>query len=173
MKNFHLLKQNHPCFSDTPGEYGRIHLPVSPVCNLCCRYCERSFSDMLERPGRSRGILPLDKAGDALKKALDLCPEITTVGIAGPGDTLASFHALEVFRMVDKDYPDLIKCMSTNGLLLNEKAEEIAETHVDSVTVTVNAVEPEIEAQINNRIWYQEEWIRGNEAAKCLISNHA
>ena len=61
--------------------------------------------------------------------------------------------------------------MSTNGLLLNEKAGEIAKAHVDSITVTVNAVAPEIEEQINNKIWYQGEWIHGKEAAKILIEN--
>ncbi len=171
MTTFQLIKQKHPCFSDSLGVYGRIHLPVSPACNLCCRYCERTFSKTLERPGRSRGILPLDKVSESLKKAMGLCPELTTVGIAGPGDTLASHHALEAFRIVDQDFPGFIKCMSTNGLLLNEKAEEIAAVHVDSVTVTVNAVEPEIEEQINNQIWYHGAWIQGREAAKILIAN--
>ena len=157
--------------SDSLGEYGRIHLPVSPVCNWSCRYCKRSFSTELERPGRSRGILPVNKVLKTMEKALALCPEITTVGIAGPGDTLASDHAMETFRLIDKNYPQMIKCMSTNGLLLSEKAEALAEVHVDSVTVTVNAIDPSIEAKINDRIWYQGKWINSIAAAETLIDH--
>jgi nitrogen fixation protein NifB len=48
---------------------------------------------------------------------LKLCPEITVVGIAGPGDPLATTHALETFKLIHNRYPQLIKCLSTNGLL--------------------------------------------------------
>lgn len=61
---------------------------------------------------------------------------------AGPGDTLATDYALETFRLVKEHHPELIKCMSTNGLLLYERADEIIEIGVESVTVTVNAVDP-------------------------------
>lgn len=44
--------------------------------------------------------------------------------------------------------------MSTNGLLLYEKADEVIEVDVDSLTVTVNAVDPEIEAKLNQYILY-------------------
>ena len=57
-----------------------------------------------------------DESIDILEKALKVCPEITVAGIAGPGDTLASDHALETFRKVKENFPQLIKCMSTNGL---------------------------------------------------------
>ena len=165
------LEKIHPCLSDVIGEYGRLHLPVSPACNLRCRYCERCFDERQDRPGVSRGILPLDEIPGVLEKALDLCPEITTVGIAGPGDTLASSHALEAFRIIDRDWPQFVKCMSTNGLLLAEKTEEIISVHVDTVTVTVNAVDPKIQCQINQGIYYHQKWYMGEEAARILIHN--
>ena len=34
--------------------------------------------------------------------------------------------------------------MSTNGLLLADMAEEVAEANVSTITVTVNAIDPEI-----------------------------
>ena len=171
MRTYRALRKLHPCLSETEGEHGRIHLPVCPSCNLACRYCRRSKDSVHDSPGASRGILPVEEVLRVLDQALALCPEITTVGIAGPGDTLATPHALDAFRIVDQNYPKLIKCMSTNGLLLAEKAEEIAQVHVDTVTVTVNAVEPKIQAQINERIFYHDVWLSGTEAAERLIWN--
>ena len=85
---------------------------------------------------------------------MKICSEITVAGIAGPRDTLASDYALETFRLVKEKFPQLIKCMSTNGLLLYEKADKVIEVGVDSLTVTVNAVDPEIEAKLNQYILY-------------------
>ena len=103
---------------------------------------------------------------ESLDKALRLRPEITVAGIAGPGDTLASDYALKTFRGVKERFPQLIKCMSTNGLLLEEKAEEVIEIGIDSLTVTVNAVDPEIEAKLNKYKRYD-----GVEGAEILIKN--
>ncbi len=168
-RSYEQLRKLHPCLSETAGKTGRIHLPVSPVCNLGCRYCKRVPTASEERPGTARGILPVEAVETVIRKARELCPEITTAGIAGPGEALASPHALKAFQIVDREFPDMIKCLSTNGLMLAEKAEELAETHVDSVTVTVNAVNPVIEAKINKKIFFRGEWIFGEKAAEILI----
>ncbi len=65
----------------------------------------------------------------------------------------------------------MIKCMSTNGLLLYERADELIEIGIESVTVTVNAVDPEIEAKLNRGILYQGKAYQGVEAASILIEN--
>ena len=110
------------------------------------------------------------EAIEAIDKALKYCPDIRVAGIAGPGDTLASPFALQTFRLIKDEYPELIKCMSTNGLLLVKKAQEIIDTGIDSLTVTVNAVDPEIEAKLNDGIIWESEHITGVDAAKILIS---
>jgi nitrogen fixation protein NifB len=102
---------------------------------------------------------------------LKFCPDIKVAGIAGPGDTLASPFALETFRLIKKEFPDLVKCMSTNGLLLSEKAQEVIDVGVDSLTVTVNAVDPVIEEKLNAYIIYHGKKIEGVEGAKILIKN--
>ena len=34
----------HPCFSrGAHFQYGRLHLPVAPSCNIQCAYCDRRF----------------------------------------------------------------------------------------------------------------------------------
>ena len=168
--SYEELTTKHPCFAR--GEKnggGRIHLPISPSCNIECRFCERSFNTYEKRPGVTSTVITPEEAIEAIGRALEVCPEIHVAGIAGPGDTLASPYALETFRLVGKHYPDLVKCMSTNGLLLAEKAQEVIDAGVDSLTVTVNAVDPEIEAKLNDGIVWHGKHYTGVEAAEILI----
>lgn len=165
------LQNSHPCFGGHKNNVGRIHLPVSPGCNIACRFCDRAINDVEERPGVTSKVITPEESIDALKRALDICPEITVAGIAGPGDTLASDYALATFRKVKEKFPNLIKCMSTNGLLLFEKADEVIDVGIDSLTVTVNAVDPEILAKLNKYIIYHGKRYEGTEGAGILIEN--
>lgn len=165
------LQNSHPCFGGHRNNAGRIHLPVSPGCNIACRFCDRSINDVEERPGVTSKVIKPEESVEILNKALEICPDIKVAGIAGPGDTLASDNALNTFKIIKEKFPDLIKCMSTNGLLLNERAEDVISVGIDSLTVTVNAVDPEIESQLNDFIIYHGKKIEGIEAAKILIEN--
>lgn len=165
------LERNHPCFGGCKFNAGRIHLPVSPGCNIACRFCDRSINDVEQRPGVTSKVITPQEAGKFIDRAVELVPSIQVVGIAGPGDTLATDKAFETFREVSKTHPELIKCMSTNGLLLYERADELIETGIDTLTVTVNAVDPEIEARLNDYIIYHGKRIEGVEGARILIEN--
>lgn len=168
--NFLHISQIHPCFNkETHSKFGRIHLPVSPSCNIQCRFCRRSFNKTENRPGVASRVLSPEGALEMLSKALHLCPEITVAGIAGPGDPLASDHALRTFELIDEAYPALIKCLSTNGLLLPDKAERITETGIRTATVTVNAVKPDILAKLCTHVIINNRLLHGVDAAKHLI----
>lgn len=166
----HLVRK-HPCFSgDGHFRFGRVHLPVSPACNIQCKFCKRSFNKYEHRPGVTGELVRPEQAVQLVAKALELCPELTVAGIAGPGDTLATPHALEAFEAVHRRYPGLINCLSTNGLLLKRHAERISAAGVQTVTVTVNAVEPAIQEQICSVIVLDGKAIRGRAAAETLIN---
>ena len=168
-KSFTDLKESHPCFGQGKAATGRIHLPVCPGCNIACRFCERSLNDTENRPGVTAKVLKPEETIPLIKKALEISPEIKVAGIAGPGDTLATDTALQTFRLIKEKYPELIKCMSTNGLLLSEKADEVIEVGIDSLTVTVNAVDPEILSKINKFVVYHGKKYDGVEGCKLLI----
>ncbi|MBR4325750.1 MAG: radical SAM protein [Bacteroidales bacterium] len=165
------LINNHPCFGQKAATTGRIHLPVSGSCNIGCRFCHRVLSDTENRPGVTSKVITPEESVGILDKALKICPDIRVAGIAGPGDTLATNAALETFRLIGKHYPMLLKCMSTNGLLLDEKAAEVIASRIDSLTVTVNAVDPEIEAKLNKFVIYHGKKYDALEGAKILIHN--
>jgi nitrogen fixation protein NifB len=111
------------------------------------------------------------EAAEAVRQAVSVAPEISVVGIAGPGDTLATPYALETFRLIGKEFPELIKCMSTNGLLLADKAEDVISVGVETLTVTVNDIYPETLRHICGRVHYRGHIFSGTEGAKLLIDN--
>ena len=170
-KSFSELEKQHPCFGSHGALTGRIHLPVCPGCNIACRFCERSINTSENRPGVTGRILKPEEAVEIVGKAIQISPEIKVAGIAGPGDTLASDNAFKTFKIIGEKFPELIKCMSTNGLLLNERAAEVIAAGIDSLTVTVNAVDPQISAQLNDYVIWHGKKIEGVEGAKILIEN--
>ncbi len=78
----------HPCFNkDSHHKFGRIHLPVAPRCNLQCNFCNRKFDCMNEsRPGVTSAVLTPNQAADYLDTMMKKEPNLTVVGISGPGD---------------------------------------------------------------------------------------
>ena len=71
--------------------------------------------------------------------AVSMCM-IPSVPSREPRPAKSSFISSEFFEKLATEQPDLIKCMSTNGLLLPKYADKLAELGENSVTVTINAV---------------------------------
>jgi nitrogen fixation protein NifB len=164
--------ENHPCFSaDARHKVGRIHLPVAPKCNVQCNFCNRSFDCVNEsRPGVTSSLLSPVQAADYLETVREKIDSIEVVGIAGPGDPFANaFETLETFRLVHEKFPNLHLCVATNGLELSKYVDRLASLNVGHVTVTVNAVDPEIGANIYAWIRSGTTIYRGINGAKFLL----
>ncbi|MCC7573787.1 MAG: radical SAM protein [Candidatus Methanofastidiosum sp.] len=160
----------HPCFNEKSHfTVGRIHLPVAPKCNIQCNYCTRSINKCEFRPGVSACILSPKEALDRLTQTLKDTENLKVVGIAGPGESLANEATFETLKLIDEKYPELIKCLSTNGLMLKERAKELANLGVKTVTVTVNALDEEIAEKIYSWINFDKEIIKGRQAARKLL----
>jgi nitrogen fixation protein NifB len=160
----------HPCFS--PAAHltrGRVHLPVSPACNIACGFCRREFNKNEVRPGVAGRLITPDEAPRIVAQALDLCPEISVVGIAGPGDTLATPHAVQAFRAVKERFPDLVLCLSTNGLLLEERLDDLLALGLGTLTVTVNGVDPGVVARIVPQVLADGRVLHGVEGTEVLV----
>ncbi len=163
----------HPCYDkNAQHKYGRIHLAVAPKCNIQCNFCVREFDCVNEsRPGVTSKVLGPEEALEKTKLVLKEYPFIKVVAIAGPGDPLANDETFETLELIRNEFPDITLCMSTNGLLLPEKISEMLRVGVSTLTVTVNAIDPEIQAQIVDHIVYHGKVYRGVEAAEIQIKN--
>lgn len=163
----------HPCYSRSGHHrFARMHLPVAPACNLQCHYCNRKFDCSNEsRPGVSSSLLTPEQAVAKVRHVAAAIPQLSVVGIAGPGDPLANMsRTFTTLQLIREHLPDMKLCLSTNGLMLPDAVDRLVDVGVDHVTVTINTLDPEIAAQIYAWLWLDGERYSGREAGELLIA---
>jgi nitrogen fixation protein NifB len=148
-----------------------MHLPICPACNIECAFCRRALNDTEQRPGVSSFILPPEETSNYVAAAMEKCKDLSVVGVAGPGDTLVGDNLFKSFRIINKEYPRLLKCISTNGLLLDRRAGALIELGIDTLTVTVNAVDAEILNDIVVAVHWDGKRLTGADGMRILIQN--
>ena len=162
----------HPCYSpNSQHTHARMHLPVAPACNIQCNYCNRLYDCASEsRPGVTSSILTPGQAMGKIDEVKGKIANLAVIGIAGPGDALANWPATRAtLAAVRKKWPELLLCLSTNGLLLPAYADELAQIGVRHVTVTVNAVDSAIGEKIYRHVDWKGERLQGKVAASLLL----
>jgi nitrogen fixation protein NifB len=161
----------HPCYSeDAHHHYARMHVAVAPACNIQCNYCNRKYDCANEsRPGVVSELLTPEEAAHKALVIGGKIPQMTVVGIAGPGDPLANPEkTFRTFELIAAQAPDIKLCLSTNGLMLPDYIDRIKQLNIDHVTITINMVDPEIGAKIYPWVHYRRKRYRGIEGARIL-----
>jgi nitrogen fixation protein NifB len=163
--------KNHPCYSEEAHHhYARMHVAVAPACNIQCNYCNRKYDCSNEsRPGVVSERLTPEQAAKKVLAVASNIPQMTVLGIAGPGDPLANPEkTFKTFELVNNTAPDIKLCLSTNGLMLPDYVDRIQALNIDHVTITINMIDPEIGAKIYPWIFYNKKRYEGVEAARIL-----
>lgn len=164
--------EKHPCFSkEAKGKYARVHLPVAPKCNIQCNYCKRDNDCVNEsRPGVTSKVLSPEQALTYLVKLKEKMPNLSVVGIAGPGDPFANpVETMTTLRLIRKEFPEMILCLSSNGLNVAPYVDELAELKVSHVTITMNALDPEVTKDVYKWVRFDKRGYIGMEGAKLLL----
>ena len=162
----------HPCFNkEEAGSCGRVHLPVAPKCNIQCNYCNRKYDCVNEsRPGVASSVLKPYQAVEYMDKVLEKDPRITVAGIAGPGDPFANpAETIETMRLLNEKHPQLLFCLSSNGMGILPYLDDIAELGVSHVTITISAVDPKIGAKIYPWVKDGKVVYKGEKGAQILL----
>ena len=163
--------KNHPCYSEEAHHhYARMHVAVAPACNIQCNYCNRKYDCANEsRPGVVSEKLTPEVAAKKVLAVASTIPQMTVLGIAGPGDPLANPEkTFKTFELIAKTAPDIKLCLSTNGLMLPDHVDTIKAFNVDHVTITINMVDPDVGAKIYPWIFFRNKRYTGREAAQIL-----
>jgi nitrogen fixation protein NifB len=175
------IMRQHPCFDEQAHQrVGRVHLPVAPRCNIRCRYCERRICANLtaQHPGWAQRLLSPVEVVELVRRLvhsqLETSPDAGAgsfvVGVAGPGEPLANDETLETLLRVHREFPELTKCVSTNGLLLEQQLPDLLDVGVTALTVTINALDPAVGERIYAWVRERDTLYRGREAAEILIA---
>ena len=163
--------KNHPCYSEQAhNHFARMHVAVAPACNIQCNYCNRKYDCSNEsRPGVVSERLTPEQAAKKVLAVASTIPQMSVVGIAGPGDALANPEkTFRTFEMIAASAPHIKLCLSTNGLVLPDYVDRIHALHIEHVTITINMVDPVIGEKIYPWIYFQNRRWTGVEAARIL-----
>ncbi|MEO1148962.1 MAG: nitrogenase cofactor biosynthesis protein NifB, partial [Cyanobacteria bacterium J06638_22] len=163
--------ENHPCYSEEAHHhYARMHVAVAPACNIQCNYCNRKYDCANEsRPGVVSELLTPEEAAHKVLVVAGKIPQMTVLGIAGPGDPLANPEkTFRTFELIADKAPDIKLCLSTNGLMLPDHVDRIKALNVDHVTITINMIDPEIGEKIYPWVHYRRRRYRGIEGVRIL-----
>jgi len=146
-----------------------MHLPVAPKCNIQCGYCKRGIDKCEYRPGVTCKIMSPEEAVRLVDEALKRDEKLKVVAMAGPGEPLFNDETFETLKLVNERHPDLIKCVATNGLLLEEKVPVLKSLGVRAVTITINALDPKVASKIYEFVILDGKVVEGIEASRILI----
>ncbi len=165
--------EEHPCYgSGAHFKFGRVHLPVVSGCNIGCNYCVRKYDCVNEnRPGVTSKVITAKEAIERVRFVAKNDPRLRVVGISGPGDPLSSNVTFETLRLVQEEFPHFTRCISTNGLLLPKKLEQLQDVGVVALTITINAVDADVGSQIYSHVRLNGKTMRGKEAFEVLSLN--
>lgn len=160
----------HPCFGAPSNKYARIHLPVAPFCNIQCGYCSRKFDCANDnRPGVTSKILSPEEALASFLYYQNFY-NISVVGFAGPGDPLANWGKVkQTVALIKQVNPNILFCLSTNGLFSPLYADEIIEAGIRYITITINAISPSVSSRIYEYIRFNGMVLSGEEAGRILL----
>ena len=100
--------KDHPCYSvEAHHFFARMHVAVAPACNIQCHYCNRKYDCANEsRPGVVSEKLRPEQALQKVFAVAARLPQLSVVGIAGPGDALADHrHTFATCDLISAKLP--------------------------------------------------------------------
>lgn len=162
----------HPCFNNCDFHNAVIHLPVAAECNVWYKDDFMKLSPDVSWVGDGNELLSPYEAMLRFIEINKTIPNLTVAAISGPGEALADFDMVkDTFRLIRQINPEILLCLSTNGLMLPVYANHLISLGVNYVTVTVNTMNPETGARIYDHLTYLGHKYSGVEGTNILLQN--
>jgi nitrogen fixation protein NifB len=147
-----------------------MHLPVAPRCNIQCNFCERRMCTATAHPGWAARVL---SAGEAVELVDSIVSDGGTrnfvAGIAGPGDPLANEATFDTLALLQERHPSILRCLCTNGLLLEDRLGDLLDVAIGALTITINAPSALVATRVYAWARYRGRTYRDMEAAELLV----
>jgi nitrogen fixation protein NifB len=102
-------------------------------------------TEVIQHPGWTASLLSVEEAVNLVSRIMFTRKDSNfVIGVAGPGDPPANDQTFVTLGIIHQEYPQMLKCICTNGLLLEGRLAEIAAVGIRAVTVTVNATSADV-----------------------------
>ncbi len=136
-----------------------ISFAVNDVCNATCEHC--SFFGAVEESDRP--ILTLQQSQKLIRDAQEL--GVSVINFVG-GEPLMREDLPEIIRAVDRDLSTTV--LFTNGWHLSDRAKELKAAGLDSIYVSLDAVDGDRHDQFRRKPGLFQRAIQGIQQAKKL-----
>lgn len=162
----------HPCFNNCDFHNAVIHLPVAAEGNIQYKDNIMKICPDVSLTEDGNGVISPYEAMLRFIETKRTIPNLTVAAISGPGEALADFDMVkETFRLIRQINPEILLCLSTNGLMLPIYANHLISLGVNYVTVTVNTINSETGTRIYDHITYLGHKYFGVEGTNILLQN--
>ncbi|MHB9037776.1 MAG: GTP 3',8-cyclase MoaA [Armatimonadota bacterium] len=113
-----------------------LRISVTDRCNLRCHYCVASAAGLVDH---SQDMLSFDEITEVTRAAVDM--GVRKVRITG-GEPLLRPHVEDLVRMIARIRGVEDLAMSTNGILLGDRAQALADAGLHRVNISLDAIDP-------------------------------
>ncbi len=162
----------HPCWSNSRHHlWERIHLPVAGCCNTKCAFCDRNQASSCHThsPGASRILMNPEEAVGRFLEEIEKRPNLRIAAVSGPGEPLANETTFSTLHRIKSARPDIHFCLSTNGILLSEQIPRLLKLNVETVSISISAINPRSAARIYEWAILDGNLLQGFEMGKRII----
>ncbi|MHA3962803.1 MAG: radical SAM protein [Candidatus Thorarchaeota archaeon SMTZ1-45] len=163
---------HHPCYATNRDSlWHRIHLPVASVCNVKCAFCSHSVGNSCHtsKPGFSAQIMTPEDAIKRTRVEIQKNPNLRLVAVSGPGEPLANPETFETLEIIRREHQDIAMCLSTNGLLLEDKIKWLREINVDTITVSMSTTNFSTASKIYEWARFKDSILRNEEMGLKIV----
>lgn len=119
-----------------------VQIELTNICNLSCKYCYRHLI---------KQQLGYMKKG-VFKKIISDFTSPISIGLYGTGESMLHPNFFDFVRYARKRHKLSIITLTTNGTLLNESsAQNIIDSHIDKISISLDAATPETYVKIRGK----------------------
>jgi Predicted Fe-S oxidoreductases len=122
--------------------FDEMQLNVAPTCNMLCNFCSKGNDCICNGndPSYWSKVMTPRQAANWAVSTTAKDKRVKVIKIVGPGEPLCNSQTFEVLKRLNDSLSNCVFSIATNGLLLEEKLDELLKLNVKMVDISINAV---------------------------------
>jgi len=109
------------------------------------------------------------EAYERLIEEIRIRPRLKIAAISGPGEPLANPESFDVMRMIRQHEMSLKLCISTNGILVANRLEDLIHLDVETISVSISTTNPATAQRIYDWAFIDGRSMGGREMGEEIV----